>query len=116
MCFQFNFFAILHKKQIYIVYLTRTDNDTHSEQTWGEKYKSIDFNSRYTILSYESKILPWLESFLNTLCTKEELIKSAIVQYIDHLKHIFNNVYHKDLFNKLCYLVFLYFIFFKMFK
>lgn len=79
------------KKQIYIVYLTRTDKDTHSEQTWGEKYKLIDFNYRYTLLSYESKILPWLESFLNTLSTKEELIKSSIVQYIDHLKHIFNN-------------------------
>jgi hypothetical protein len=76
--------------QIYIIYLTKTKSDSHSNQTWGE-YDINDFNTRYTKISYKSKILPWLEHFLNSLSSEEELIKSAIVQYIDHLKHFFNN-------------------------
>jgi hypothetical protein len=76
--------------QIFVLYLTKTDNDNHSDQTWGTTYKSIDFDKRYCKLSYKSKILPWLESYLKKISANEELIKSAVVQYIDHLKHFFN--------------------------
>jgi hypothetical protein len=76
--------------QIFVLYLTKTDHDNHSDQTWGTTYKSIDFNRRYCKLSYKSKILPWLESYLKKISANEELIKSAVVQYIDHLKHFFN--------------------------
>lgn len=78
-------------KQIYILYLTRTERENHSEQTWGNEYKLSDFHKRYFKLSYKSEILPWLENYLIDLSAKEELIKSAVTQYIDHLKHFFNN-------------------------
>ncbi|WP_281925249.1 PD-(D/E)XK nuclease family protein [Flavobacterium collinsii] len=77
-------------EQIFIIYLTKTEKDIHSEQTWGTEYSIVDFNKRYSKLSYKSKILPWLENYLRTLSSREELIKSAVVQYIDHLKHFFN--------------------------
>jgi hypothetical protein len=77
-------------EQIFVLYLTKTEEDNHSEQTWGNKYNLRDFQTRYSKLSYKSKILPWLESYLKILSPKEELIKSAVVQYIDHLKHFFN--------------------------
>jgi len=77
-------------EQIFVLYLTKTERDNHSQQTWGLEYKLEDFHTRYSKLSYKSNILPWLESYLENLSTKEELIKSAVVQYIDHLKHFFN--------------------------
>lgn len=77
-------------EQIFVLYLTKTEGDNHSHQTWGLEYKLEDFHTRYSKLSYKSNILPWLESYLQILSPKEELIKSAVVQYIDHLKHFFN--------------------------
>lgn len=85
-------------EQIFVIYLTRTEKDSHSEQTWGTDYSLANFNKRYSKLSYKSKILPWLESYLVTLSPKEELIKSAVVQYIDHLKHFFNK---KEIYSKM---------------
>ncbi|EKT3957324.1 PD-(D/E)XK nuclease family protein [Flavobacterium psychrophilum] len=85
-------------EQIFVIYLTRTERDNHSEQTWGNEYSLANFNKRYSKLSYESKILPWLESYLRTLSPKEELIKSAVIQYIDHLKHFFNK---KEIYSKM---------------
>lgn len=85
-------------EQIFVIYLTRTERDNHSEQTWGNEYSLVNFNKRYSKLSYKSKILPWLESYLGTLSPKEELIKSAIIQYIDHLKHFFNK---KEIYSKM---------------
>jgi len=77
-------------EQIFVLYLTKTKEDNHSQQTWGNDHKLIDFQTRYSKLSYKSNILPWLENYLKVLSPKEELIKSAVVQYIDHLKHFFN--------------------------
>ncbi|WP_298393421.1 PD-(D/E)XK nuclease family protein [Flavobacterium sp.] len=85
-------------EQIFVIYLTRTERDNHSEQTWGNEYSLVNFNKRYSKLSYKSKILPWLESYLGTLSPKEELIKSAVIQYIDHLKHFFNK---KEIYSKM---------------
>lgn len=85
-------------EQIYILYLTRNEEDNPSEQTWGDDYRQEDFHSRYSKLSYKSEILAWLENYLKTLSPKEKLIKSAVIQYIDHLKHIFNN---KEIFSNM---------------
>jgi hypothetical protein len=76
--------------QIFVIYLTKTEKDNHSYQTWGNNYNLLDFNNRYCKLSYKSKILPWLESYLKDLSPNEDLIKSAVIQYVDHLKHFFN--------------------------
>lgn len=78
------------KEQIFILYLTKTEKDNHSKQTWGIDYNLSNFKTRYSKISYKSTILPWLESYLEVLSIKEELIKSAVTQYIDHLKHFFN--------------------------
>jgi hypothetical protein len=78
------------KEQIFVLYLTKTERDNHSKQTWGEENNLSDFKTRYSKISYKSTILPWLESYLRVLSTKEELIKSAVIQYTDHLKHFFN--------------------------
>ena len=77
-------------EQIFVLYLTRTEEDHHSEQTWGDKYELVDFQTRYSKISYKSNILPWLEGYSEVLSPKEELIKSAVLQYVDHLKHFFN--------------------------
>jgi len=77
-------------EQIYVLYLTRTNNDHQSSQSWGVQYTIGDFKTRYSKLSYRSDILYWLEEYLETLDDKESLIKSAVIQYIDHLKHLFN--------------------------
>jgi len=87
----------LKKERIYILYLIRKKGDEPSEQTWGS-YNPKDFQFRYAKLSYKSEILPWLESFLQTLSSKEDLVKSAVIQYIDHLKHMFNK---KEIFSKM---------------
>lgn len=77
-------------EQIFVLYLTKTENDFQSHQSWGVQYTFEDFKTRYSKLSYRSHILPWLEQYLKILGKREELIKSALVQYIDHLKHFFN--------------------------
>lgn len=79
----------INQTQIYILYLTR-EGEVPSTQTWG-KYNPDDFTDRFLALSYKKDILSWIEAYLNKLPDKESLTKSAIIQYIDHLKHTFNN-------------------------
>lgn len=79
--------------QIYLLYLTRNPWNAPSEQTWGNKYQEANFNRRYAKISYKTEILLWLECYLETLSPKEIFIRSAVVQYIDHLKSLF---YHKQ--------------------
>lgn len=76
--------------QIYVLYLLRTEKDSHSEQTWGHKYNERHFEHRYCTLSYRQDILFWLENFMKILNPSEELIRSAIFQYKNHLESIFS--------------------------
>jgi hypothetical protein len=85
-------------EQIYILYLTKTEKDSQSLQSWGENYKLGDFKARYSKLSYKSGILPWLEGYLKSISSNEELVRSAVVQYVDHLKHFFNK---KEIYKKM---------------
>ena len=51
-------------------------------------YKEDD-NGRFIPLSYKYDILPWLEAIVLPNCTiKEDLLISALKQYIDYLKNI----------------------------
>ena len=53
------------------------------------KYKE-EFAKRYVNLSFKTHILPWLkENILPNCIIKEELLISAIKQYIDHLEGLF---------------------------
>lgn len=76
-------------EQIYVLYLTRKQEDVVSAQTWGTNYRTEDFHSRYLKLAYESEILPWLQQYLETLPPQEIFIQSAVIQYIDHLNSLF---------------------------
>lgn len=74
--------------QIYVIYLTRNKESNPTEQIWGSKYKQADFHTRYIKISYQSDIIPWIEKYAATLPPKEELLKSALIQYSDHLRSL----------------------------
>ena len=78
-------------EQIYILYLTRKQEDIVSPQTWGTKYQAENFHNRFFKLAYKSEILPWLQQYLETLPAQEIFIQSAVIQYIDHLNSLFHN-------------------------
>ena len=88
-------------KQIYILYLTRYAENNPTVQTWGN-YKESDFASRYIKISYKEDIVVWLEEYLKEISERETIVKSAVIQYIDYLKHVFNNrEIFKEMDNKL---------------
>lgn len=84
-CTKANGFA---KENIFVVYLSRS-GENPADQSWG-KYKQ-DFESKYVNLSFRNEILPWLKTFvLDLVSENDNLLKSAIEQYIDYLEGIFN--------------------------
>lgn len=85
-------------EQIFVVYLTKNAHDNPSVQIWGKKYKQDDFQTRYCKLSYQSEIIPWLETYRKNIPSKEHLVRSAVTQYLDHLKHLFNK---SDIYTKM---------------
>ena len=88
-------------KQIYILYLTRYAENNPTVQTWGN-YKESDFASRYIKIAYKEDIIVWLEEYLKEISERETIVKSAVIQYIDYLKHVFNNrEIFKEMDNKL---------------
>ena len=77
------------EKQIYVVYLSPTYDKTPDEQTWGN-YKDL-FAERYINLSFRDDILPWLiNDILPNVKLKDKYLSSALEQYIDHLKGMFD--------------------------
>ena len=77
-------------KQIYILYLTRYAENKPTIQTWGN-YKESDFAGRYVKIAYKEDIIVWLEEYLQVISERETIVKSAVIQYIDYLKHVFNS-------------------------
>lgn len=79
------------EKNIFIVYLS-ADEKKPADYSWkyeGQNYES-KFKNRYVNLSFKLHILPWLkEEILPNCIIKEELLISAIKQYIDHLEGLF---------------------------
>ena len=76
--------------QIYILYLTRYAENKPTIQTWGN-YKESDFAGRYIKIAYKEDIIIWLKEYLQVISERETIVKSAVIQYIDYLKHVFNN-------------------------
>ena len=78
-------------EKIFVVYLPNDDHEPE-EYAWildGKNYKK-DFNTRYANLSFRTHILPWLkDNILPNCIIKEELLISAVRQYIDHLEGLF---------------------------
>ena len=88
-------------KQIYILYLTRYAENKPTIQTWGN-YKESDFAGRYVETAYKEDIIVWLEEYLQSISERETIVKSAVIQYIDYLKHVFNSrEIFKEMDNKL---------------
>ena len=87
--------------QIYILYLTRYAENKPTIQTWGN-YKESDFAGRYIKIAYKEDIIIWLEEYLQVISERETIVKSAVIQYIDYLKHVFNSrEIFKEMDNKL---------------
>ena len=76
--------------QIYILYLMRYAENKPTIQTWGN-YKESDFAGRYVKIAYKEDIIVWLKEYLQVISERETIVKSAVIQYIDYLKHVFNN-------------------------
>jgi hypothetical protein len=78
-------------EKIFVIYLPNDDHEPE-EYAWildGKNYKK-DFNTRYANLSFRTHILPWLkDNILPNCIIKEELLISAVRQYIDHLEGLF---------------------------
>ena len=79
------------KDKIFVIYLPHDEHEPE-EYSWildGKNYKK-DFYTRYVNLSFRTYVLPWLkENILPHCVIKEELLISAIKQYIDHLEGMF---------------------------
>ena len=87
--------------QIYILYLTRYAENKPTIQTWGN-YKESDFAGHYIKIAYKEDIIVWLEEYLQVISERETIVKSAVIQYIDYLKHVFNSrEIFKEMDNKL---------------
>ena len=79
------------EEQIYVLYLPPTYNKEPDKQTWGNYYEHEIRNRRYLKLSFKDDILPWLNDFvLPNIRLRDNLLSSAIEQYIDHLEGKFS--------------------------
>jgi hypothetical protein len=80
-----------HEDNIFIIYLA-ADEKKPADYSWRYEEHNYEnqFKDRYVNLSFKSHILPWLkEEILPNCIIKEELLISAIKQYIDHLEGLF---------------------------
>ncbi|KAA6322303.1 hypothetical protein EZS27_028137 [termite gut metagenome] len=84
---------------IYVIYLTRDGNKTVDPQSWQKSSESNNteesyeeaFKERFIPLSYRDDILPWLKKEVLPNCRiKDNFLRSALEQYIDHLEGMFD--------------------------
>ena len=87
---------------IFVIYLT-SDNHQPTENSWGKYDESIIRNNNCAIVSFQDNILPWLKEDILPNCTlREDILSSAIKQYIDYLEGMYNErasqkkLYHMD--------------------
>ena len=75
--------------QIYVIYLSQNGTEEPANQSWGDFKES--FKERYLNISFRNHILPWLKEFvLPNIRVKDNVLQSAIIQYIDYLEGIFD--------------------------
>lgn len=76
------------ENQIFVVYLSQNGEEPDA-QSWGS-YKDA-FRYRYVNIFFRTHILIWLkEKVLPNIKLKENVLRSAIEQYIDYLEGIFD--------------------------
>lgn len=75
------------KENIYVIYLPKYPKEP-ADQSWGI-FKE-DFKDRYANVSFRNGILPWLKNYvLPNVEPQDNLLLSAVTQYIDYLEGIF---------------------------
>ena len=78
------------KEHIFLLYLTRWGMKKPSYDSLPIEYRDF-LDTNYKEIDFLKNILPWLEEKVLPECRlKEKILSSAILQYIDHLKGIFN--------------------------
>jgi hypothetical protein len=76
-------------EQIYVIYLPPNDYGEPSDDSWNGLKKQ--YEDRYARLSFQQNILLWLENdILPNIKYKDNLLLTAVIQYIDYLKIYFN--------------------------
>lgn len=78
-------------EQIIVVYLTLDGNKEVTDKSLTEnakKYLGVNDVSRgrYVPLNYRDHIIPWIEEIIPEMQVKEDLLISALRQYLDYLK------------------------------
>lgn len=93
----------INPEHICAIYLTRDGGKEVSECSLTDKakrklrYKSPEERGNFIPLDYRHHILPWLENRVLPNCmVKEELLVSAVRQYIDYLKGMFGIRYQNE--------------------
>lgn len=81
----------INESEIYVIYLTREGGEPSTE-SFSEEYKdAFKKRKRYIELSYRYDIIAWLEELdLPIIKENETFIISALHQYLDHLRGLFN--------------------------
>lgn len=82
----------VRRERIFVIYLTRNGlKEVQGYSLTGKAKKMLDYSNdnsgRFIRMNYRDHIIRWLrEEVLPNCCIKEELLISAIRQYIDHLE------------------------------
>ena len=82
--------------KIYVIYLTKDGSKEINNRSLTPKAKEVlcytlETNGRFIPLNYKYDILPWLEMEMLSIKgnnENEQLLRSALVQYVDYLKEI----------------------------
>ena len=76
-------------EQIFVIYLPPTDDTEPSDYSW-KGLKEL-YAKRYVKLSFREDIIKWIENYvLPNIRYKDNLLLTAIIQYCDYLKELFN--------------------------
>lgn len=81
--------------KIFVIYITRTQYEHASEQTWGDFKDS--FSNQYVDISYKEDIIDWLDEYYQEIPRKEEDLASGIYQYKAYLIQLTNNYKYKKM-------------------
>lgn len=83
-------------KNIFVIYLTRNGNKRITNDSFSKAKNDLDYrdetnSGRYIPMSYKNDILPWLKNeVLPNSPNIDQWVISALYQYIDFLKGMFN--------------------------
>ena len=83
----------LNSKDIYVLYLVRSDNDKDPSENSlpAERRQKLNNDGKYKKISYQTHIFNWLRKCKET-DTDNELLKSALVQYCNYIEELFKGM------------------------